>query len=141
MKVEASQFGQLTLTCDARGMLRLDATGLERVNSQAGVLLLTAEAERPVDAGTPVGVVKSAPLFLPEAVLAAVDAIRSELGPVIEVEGFRPHRAAFVAPRERLRGRANGANGKRLLGKPRGDRRTSGAVKRRGGQLPRRKRS
>lgn len=106
VRVEPSQFGQLTLTCDARGMLRLDGTRLERVNSQDGVLVLTAEADRPVDAGTPVGVVKSAPLFLPEAVLAAVEAIRAELGPVIEVEGFRPHRAAFVAPRERLRGNA-----------------------------------
>ena len=106
VKVEPSQFGQVTLTCDARGMLRLDATRLERVNEQDGVLVLTAEAERPVDTGTPVGVVKCAPLFLSEAVLGAVEAIRrtadSHPG-----RGFRPHRAAFVAPaRERLRGNA-----------------------------------
>jgi len=106
VKVEPSQFGQLTLRCDARGMLRLDATRLERVNELAGVLVLTAEAERPVETGTPVGVVKCAPLFLSAAVIGAVEAIRSELGPVIEVERFRPHRAAFVAPHERLRGNA-----------------------------------
>jgi molybdenum cofactor cytidylyltransferase len=104
--VEAAEYGQLTLSCEYRGMLRLNAARLDRVNEQDGVLLLTAEAERPVETATPVGVVKCAPLFLSEQVLQAVDAIRAELGPVIEVERFRPHRAAFVAPRERLRGNA-----------------------------------
>jgi molybdenum cofactor cytidylyltransferase len=106
VRVEPAQYGQVTLTCDARGMLRLDPARLERVNELDGVLVLTAEAERPVEAETPVGVVKCAPLFLSEGVLRAVEAIRTDLGPVIEVERFRPHRAAFVAPRERLRGNA-----------------------------------
>ena len=106
VRVESAHFGQVTLTCDARGMLRLDAARLERVNEQDGVLVLTAEAERPVETETPVGVVKCAPLFLSPSVLQAVEAIRSESGPVIEVQGFRPHRAAFVAPRDRLRGNA-----------------------------------
>ncbi|HLZ27300.1 MAG TPA: hypothetical protein VKV73_08250 [Chloroflexota bacterium] len=106
VKVEASQFGQVTLTSDARGMLRLEATRLEWVNEQDGVLVLTAEAERPVDTATPVGVVKCAPLFLSESVLRAVETVRAELGPVLQVESFRPHRVAFVAPRERLRGNA-----------------------------------
>jgi molybdenum cofactor cytidylyltransferase len=106
VRVEPAQFGQVTLTCDTRGMLRLNAERLERVNEQEGVLLLTAEAERPVDTHTPVGVVKCAPLFLSERVLQVVEAIRSDLGPVIQVEGFRSYRTAFVAPRERLRGNA-----------------------------------
>jgi len=106
VRVEPAQFGQVTLTCDARGMLRLYAARLDGVNEQDGVLLLTAEAGRPVDAETPVGVVKCAPLFLSERVLRAVEAIRADEGPVIQVESFRPYRTAFVAPRERLRGHA-----------------------------------
>ena len=106
VRVESAHFGQVTLTCDTRGMLRLDAARLERVNQQDGVLVLTAEAERPVETETPVGVVKCAPLFLSQSALQAVESIRSESGPVIEVQGFRPHRAAFVAPRDRLRGNA-----------------------------------
>jgi molybdenum cofactor cytidylyltransferase len=106
VKVETAHFGQVTLTCNTRGMLRLDPARLERVNEQDGVLVLTAEAERPVETDTPVGVVKCSPLFLSERVLQVVEAIRSDLGPVIEVEEFRPHRTAFVAPRDRLRGNA-----------------------------------
>jgi len=106
VRVEAAQFGQVTLTCDARGMLRLDAARLDRVNAQEGVLVLTAEAERPVERDTPVGVVKCAPLFLADRALRAVEAVRDQLGPVLQVEAFRAHRAAFVAPRERLRGNA-----------------------------------
>ncbi len=87
-------------------MLRLEADTLDRVNQHDGVLVLTAEAARPVDAETPVGVVKCAPLFLAEHVLQAVEAVRCDVGPVIHVEGFRAYRAAFVAPRERLRGNA-----------------------------------
>jgi molybdenum cofactor cytidylyltransferase len=57
VKVEAAEYGQLTLSCEYRGMLRLNAARLDRVNEQDGVLLLTAEAERPVETTTPVGVV------------------------------------------------------------------------------------
>src|SRR5579859_2619387 len=106
VKVGPAQYGQLTLACDERGMLRLHAATLERVNEQDGVLLLTAEADRPIETDTPVGVVKCAPLFLSEPVLRAVEAIRSTFGPVVEVQAFQAHRAAFVAPRERLRGNA-----------------------------------
>jgi molybdenum cofactor cytidylyltransferase len=106
VRVEAAQFGQVTLTCDARGMLRLDPATLERVNEQDGVLVLTALAERPVDTDTPVGVVKCSPLFLSARALQVVEGIRSDLGPVIRVDDFRPYRTAFVAPRDRLRGNA-----------------------------------
>ncbi|MGI9146682.1 MAG: hypothetical protein ACR2IK_09085 [Chloroflexota bacterium] len=104
--VEPAHLGQVRLTCDTRGMLRLHAAALERVNEHDGVLVLTAEAERAVDAGTPVGLVKCAPLFLSERVLQTIEAIRCDLGPVLHVEAFRPHRAGFVAPRDRLRGNA-----------------------------------
>src|SRR5579859_7172513 len=46
VKVGSAQYGQLTLSCDTRGMLRLNAPALDRVNEQDGVLVLTAEAER-----------------------------------------------------------------------------------------------
>jgi hypothetical protein len=106
VKVGPAQFGQLTLTCTGRGMLRLNAAALDRVNEQDGVLVMTAEADRPIDTDTPVGVIKSAPLFLPQRVLRTVEAISCDIGPVVEVQGFRTLRAAFVAPRERLRGNA-----------------------------------
>jgi molybdenum cofactor cytidylyltransferase len=95
-------FGQASLVARARGMFRVDRARLERINTFDGVLALTAEADRPVDLDTNLGVVKCAPLFLPEATLAAVEAS----GCVVTVEPFKATHVALVAPTDRLRGGA-----------------------------------
>jgi len=97
-----AHFGQTGLVSEARGMLRVDRTRLQELNALGGILALTAEADRAVDADTAVGVVKCAPLFLPEPTLAAA----KRIGPVISVEAFRSLRVALVAATERLRGGA-----------------------------------
>lgn len=103
-----AHFGQVNLTSTARGMLRADTAALNRILELDGVLVITAEAERPVEPGTSVGVVKCAPLLLPEHTIHAVETIASEAGAVLELEPFRPMRVALVAPPERLRGAAFG---------------------------------
>jgi molybdenum cofactor cytidylyltransferase len=102
---EQARFGQASLLSRARGMLRVDRDRLEQVNRLDGVLLLTAEADRPVDADITVGVVKCAPLFLPETTLVAVERIASA-GDLLHVQPFETRRVALVAPAERLRGGA-----------------------------------
>jgi molybdenum cofactor cytidylyltransferase len=101
-----AHFGQVSFTSGARGMLRVDAARLDLVNAQQDVLLMTAEADRPVDVGDTLGVIKCAPLFLPQQTLQAVESITSTAGAVLQVEAFRPMRVGFIAPRERLRGGA-----------------------------------
>jgi molybdenum cofactor cytidylyltransferase len=101
-----ARFGQVTFTSAARAMLRIDPTRLNLVNAQDDVLLLTAEADRPVDVGDALGVVKCAPVFLSESALRAVERVAIKDGPVLQLEPFRPMRVAMVAPRERLRGGA-----------------------------------
>ena len=101
-----SHFGQVTLTSDRRGFFRVDAAGLERVNDQDGVLVMTGEADRPVELGASLAVVKCAPLFLSCRAVEAVDAHRASAGAVLSVEPFQVQRVAFIAPTERLRGRA-----------------------------------
>jgi molybdenum cofactor cytidylyltransferase len=101
-----ARFGQVTLTSDGRGFFHVDAAGLQRVNDQDGVLVMTAETDRPVDVGASLAVVKCAPLFLSGGALDAVDAHRASAGAVLSVEPFQVQRVAFVAPTERLRGRA-----------------------------------
>jgi molybdenum cofactor cytidylyltransferase len=98
----AAHFGQASLVARARGMFRVHRSRLARINTIEGVLALTAEADRPVESDTNLGVVKCAPLFLPEANLAAVEAE----GAVFSVEPFQAMRLALVAPSERLRGGA-----------------------------------
>jgi molybdenum cofactor cytidylyltransferase len=101
-----AHFGQVSFSSAVRGLLRIHANRMDQVNALDDVLLLTADTDRPVDCGDTLGVIKCAPLFLPELTLQAVEAIALSCGPVLDVEPFRPTRVAFVAPRERLRGGA-----------------------------------
>jgi molybdenum cofactor cytidylyltransferase len=103
---ERAHFGQSSLVSAERGMLRVKREALDRINAFDGVLLVSAEADRPVDAGTTLGVVKCAPLFLAESVLTGVDDVARSLGPVVEIEPFQRRRVALIAPAERLRGGA-----------------------------------
>src|SRR5262249_16005472 len=50
--VREAHFGQASFLSRERGMLRVDVSLLERVNAHDGVLLLTAEADRPVETDT-----------------------------------------------------------------------------------------
>jgi len=102
IRADDAHFGQSSLVSVERGMLRVDRTALQRINALDGVLLLTGEADRPVDAGTTLGVVKCAPLFLPESTLIEVH----DVGPVVDIEPFQTRRVALIAPSERLRGGA-----------------------------------
>jgi hypothetical protein len=104
--VSAAQFGQVSFTSAVRGVVRVDVSVLHQVNEHPEVLLLTSESDRPVEVGMTLGVIKCAPLYLPESTLVAVEAIVAETGPVLDVEPFRPMRVALVAPAERLRGGA-----------------------------------
>jgi hypothetical protein len=101
-----AQHGQTSFISTERGMLRVHTEQLDRVNAHDGVLLLTAEADRPVEAGTTLGVVKCAPLFLAESTILAIEDLTIAYGTVLEVEAFRTRRVGLVAPRERLRGGA-----------------------------------
>jgi molybdenum cofactor cytidylyltransferase len=94
-----AHFGQVSFTSGARGVVRIDPARLNLVNAQDDVLLLTAEPDRVVDVDDTLGVIKCAPLFLPERTLLAVESI----GPVLAIDAFRPMRVGFVAPRDRLR--------------------------------------
>jgi len=100
--LDEARFGQTSLRAARRGLARVDRALLKRVNDCDGVLLLTAEPDRPVDAGMTLGVIKCAPLFLPDRTIAAIEGLAS----VVEVEPFGAMRVGLVAPRERLRGGA-----------------------------------
>jgi molybdenum cofactor cytidylyltransferase len=101
-----AHFGQITFSSDMRGLLRVRAGLLERINRLSGVLVMTAPSDCATDTGTTLGVVKCAPLFMSESVLQAVEQLRLAEGAPIEVEAFCSKRVAFVASEERLRGNA-----------------------------------
>ena len=101
-----AHLSQASFVSAERGMLRINSALLERVNTLDGVLVLTAEADRPVDAGTTLGIVKCAPLFLAESVVASVEDLARSLGPLVDIESFQRRRVALNCAGERLRGGA-----------------------------------
>jgi molybdenum cofactor cytidylyltransferase len=101
-----AHLSQASFVSAERGMLRINSALLERVNTLDGVLVLTAEADRPVDADTALGIVKCAPLFLAESVVAEVEDLVRRFGLLVEIEPFQRRRVALIAPSERLRGGA-----------------------------------
>jgi molybdenum cofactor cytidylyltransferase len=101
VEVSGPGHGQVSLVSTRRGVLRVRRALLDRINDYEGVLVLTGEAEHPVDTGMTLGVVKCAPLFMPESTLQAIE----DLGePTITIDSFTPLRVGMVAPRDRLRG-------------------------------------
>jgi hypothetical protein len=71
--------------------------GIDRVNTVEGALLFTSIGERTADEGETVAGVKCAPLVLPRDALAAVQAVRAEHGPALELVPFPERRVALVA--------------------------------------------
>jgi molybdenum cofactor cytidylyltransferase len=89
--------GQVNLTSERRGWLRVKQAGIDRVNTVEGALLFTSVGERAADEGDVVGGVKCAPLALPGAASAAIEAYCAEYGPVVEVAPFPEQSVALVA--------------------------------------------
>src|SRR5258708_22804977 len=77
---ERAHLGQVTFTSASRGVVRVDPARLDAVNAHDDVLLLTAEPDRPVDVGDALGVIKCAPVFLPESTLQSIEALALEEG-------------------------------------------------------------
>lgn len=93
VSVGRPHFGQVSLTSEVRGLLRVRVDRLDAANRQPGVLVVTSQSECAADQGATLAVVKCAPLLMPENVLQAVAAG----GAVVEVEAFQPRRVAFLA--------------------------------------------
>lgn len=96
VRAGAAHHGQVALTSERRGFLRVQCDVLDAINQCDGVLVFTTEAERPTDAEVAVGAVKCAPLLLPRATVARVQEVCRQRGPVLEVVPFQPRRAALV---------------------------------------------
>jgi hypothetical protein len=98
VRVGPSRFGQVSLTSETRGLLRVRPDRLDQANRQSGVLIATSPPECAADRGATLAIVKCAPLLMAESVIHQVEMG----GAVVEVEAFQPRRVAFVTPGQRL---------------------------------------
>jgi molybdenum cofactor cytidylyltransferase len=97
VRLTEPHYGQVNLVSRRRGWLRVNQRGVEHVNLTEGALLFTSFGERAAEEGDVIGGVKCAPLVLPGAAAAAIDAFRGEHGPVVDVEPFPERSVALVA--------------------------------------------
>ena len=86
---------QYTLVARERGLLRVDAERLFRVNALDGISVLTRFDYQPVDAGDELAGAKVTPLVMPRATVDAVERICAE-GPPLRVLPFKPMRVAAL---------------------------------------------
>src|SRR5579884_206302 len=96
---------QTTLRAAHRGIVRVQAELLERVNSLPDVSVFTSFDGQPVAEGRPVGATKVTPLAVPGTVVERAEAILAETGPAVEVLPFL-HRPVGVVARDRVGGSA-----------------------------------
>jgi hypothetical protein len=96
---------RVDLRATAAGVVRVRATLIERLNAIDPIEVFTILDGRVVEAGALVASVKVAPHLVPEAVLAAAEAVarRASRGGVVSVAPFLPRRVAVIV-KESIRG-------------------------------------
>ena len=104
---------RVNLIATARGLLRVDAEAVGKLNALAPIGVFTMLDRVPVVPGKIVAGTKIATVAVERAILEQAESIvRERAGPVLEVKPFRPHRAGIVVTEDLagpLRDRFEGA--------------------------------
>jgi hypothetical protein len=93
---------RVNIVAERKGLLRFDAERVRAMNSYFGIAVFTLIDRIPVLPGKIVAGAKITPVALPEATIAAVEAIAAP-DPVIQVKPYRPRKVGVVTT-EGLRG-------------------------------------
>lgn len=109
---------RVNIEATRKGLLRIDAEAIFAVNRHPGIGVFTAVDRLPVLPGKVVAGAKIAPVAIPGAVLADIEAaLAKRPDPVIQVKPFIPHRAGIVVTEgldERVRDRFEDAVRRKL---------------------------
>lgn len=88
--------GHWPIASDHRGLLAVDVTRLERVNSLDGPCIYSVYDGQVVEAGEVVARAKIIPFAVSNVVMESVESILAEPPGLIRVQEFKPHRVAAV---------------------------------------------
>lgn len=107
LKLPGAASGRANALAATLGVLRVDAARLQALNACEGLTVATLAAHTPVRANQIVATVKVIPFALPEATVAAAEAIAAAGGPVLRVDGLPPRTVSVIfsgspAMREKL---------------------------------------
>jgi molybdenum cofactor cytidylyltransferase len=95
LRLPGAASGRANALAALLGILRVDGARLQRINEHEGVTLATLAANTPVRPPQMVATVKIIPFALPEATVAAVEAIAAERPPLLRVDPL-PARAVSL---------------------------------------------
>ena len=96
LAIRGPLFSRYNLLANTKGLLRVDADALLRLNRLPGVAIFTLEDRIPVVPGKIVTGVKVTPVAVTEATLLQAEAIAAE-GPVVQVAPFHPLRVGVIS--------------------------------------------
>lgn len=82
--------GQWTIAATRRGLIRVEAVGLQRVNAHAGISVFTLFDGQPVEPGETVAKAKVTPLVIGEDTMRSVERIAAGTSGLVTIRGFRP---------------------------------------------------
>ncbi len=88
--------GRVNLLASERGVLRIDASRLSRINECEGITLATLPSHTVVQPRKIAATIKIIPFALPETVMCEAEAIAAENGPVIQLYPLRLRKVALV---------------------------------------------
>jgi molybdenum cofactor cytidylyltransferase len=95
LKLPGAASGRANALAATLGVLRVDAARLQALNAGDGLTVATLAAHTPVRANQIVATVKVIPFALPEATLAAAEAIAAG-APVLRVDGLPPRAVSVI---------------------------------------------
>jgi hypothetical protein len=95
LNVHGPKFSRYNLVANSKGLLRVDADALLRLNRLPGVAIFTLVDRLPVVPGTIVTGVKVTPVAIAEETVQAAEEIAAA-GPVVQVAPFRPLRVGVI---------------------------------------------
>ena len=88
--------GRANLVATGRGLLRVDAQRLLRLNQLEGITVATLLGHTPVRTGQVVATVKVIPFALPATVVRAAESAATEGGPLLRVDPIVPRVASLL---------------------------------------------
>ena len=88
--------GRINLLADRRGLLKINVQGLERLNSIEEVTIATLHGDVLVSPGQMLAGTRVVPLVVGQERILQVEAVTSEVGPIVDVRPLRPLRVGVV---------------------------------------------
>jgi hypothetical protein len=96
LETRGPKFSRYNLIAEAKGVVRVDADALLRVNRLPGMAVFTLTDRTVVAPGKIVAGVKVTPVAVPEATVREAEAIAAAAPPIVQLAPFRPLRVAVI---------------------------------------------